>query len=130
MSTSNNVTNSAATFRKGTPITVRDRKFVNALKRALVAAKSETPGLSNALISRQLGFHKDYLGRIINLTERPSRETAEALAVMLGFSSSQMRYYGSYFKNLPPATKPVATRIAEVRNSIVQAMSEYGGVSN
>lgn len=51
--------NSRNTFRKGTPITVNDRRFVSALKRSLAAVQAEAPYITLGLISETLGFHKD-----------------------------------------------------------------------
>lgn len=100
------------TFRKGQKITPLDERFARSVKRAFKATKKSHPYMSMALVSNLLGFHEDWMRRIVSLTERPSRESALDLAEAVGFSEGQMKYHKSYFANLPSKNQKTTAPLA------------------
>lgn len=125
---SNTTTNSTLvrTFRKGLPVTARDEQFAKAVKRQFSSIQKEAPAFSMAAVSRLLGFHSDYLRRVASLTERPSRQAAETIAVALEFTPGQMKRHSSYFKSLPNASRRAAESLEDAKSDLlfVQALIE------
>lgn len=83
------------TFRKGQAVTDWDVKFANTVRRM-----AYQNGYTLASLSRTMGRTDEYAKRIVNLRERPSRESAAMMMLLTGFSENQVRAFSGYLRSL------------------------------
>lgn len=82
-------------FRNGQPITNRDVRFANAVRRAIMRRGATIRGTAT-----ELGHREAWLQRIVNLKGRPSFSSAMKLIEHLGFTEGQIAYHGAYLRSL------------------------------